>query len=188
MPNPSKKRFRVSADIGGTFTDLVFQDAASGSTFTGKILSTPANPAGAVLDGLRAFLPADAVVDFLVHGTTVGLNSVLERKGARVALVTTRNFGDVYAIQGNDRRDIFSIHYRKPKGLIERRDVFTVAERLNADGSVETPIELADLDALISAVQAGRYDAVAVCFLPTATPCMSSPSPRISPRPCQRPR
>ena len=165
MQPPAKKRYRVSADIGGTFTDLVFQDAASGATFTGKILSTPANPAGAVLEGLSAFLPEDAAVDFLVHGTTVGLNSVLERKGARVALVTTRNFGDVYAIQGNDRRDIFSIHYRKPRGLIERRDVFTVSERLNAGGSVETPIELADVAPLIAAVQAGKYDAVAVCFL-----------------------
>jgi N-methylhydantoinase A len=161
-PHP---RFRVSADIGGTFTDLVFQDAASGGTFTGKILSTPTNPAGAVLEGLRAFLPEGAAIDFLVHGTTVGLNSVLERKGARVALATTRNFADVYAIQGNDRRDIFSIHYRKPKGLIERRDVFAVSERLAADGSVETPIALADLDPLIAAVKAGRYDAVAVCFL-----------------------
>src|SRR5262249_8331776 len=135
------------------------------NTFTGKILSTPANPAGAVLEGLRTFLPDGATVDFLVHGTTVGLNSVLERKGARVALVTTRNFGDVYAIQGNDRRDIFSIHYRKPKGLIERRDIFTVSERLRGDGSVETPIELGDLAPLITAVKAGRYDAVAVSFL-----------------------
>src|ERR1700682_933141 len=100
MKQSSKKRFRVSADIGGTFTDLVFQDAATGGTFTGKILSTPANPAGAVLEGLRSFLPADAAVDFLVHGTTVGLNSVLERKGARVALVTTGTFGEVSQVQG----------------------------------------------------------------------------------------
>jgi N-methylhydantoinase A len=161
----TKARYRVSADIGGTFTDLVFQDAKTGGTFTGKILSTPGNPAGAVLEGLKTFLPDGAGLDFLVHGTTVGLNSVLERKGARVALVTTRNFGDVYAIQGNDRRDIFSIHYRKPKGLIERRDVFTVTERLRADGSVETPILLDELDPLIAALRAGRYDAVAVCFL-----------------------
>ena len=158
-------RYRVSADIGGTFTDLVFQDRETGETFTGKIPSTPQNPAGAVLEGLKAFMPEGTGPDFLIHGTTVGLNSVLERKGARVALVTTRNFGDVYAIQGNDRRDIFSIHYRKPKGLIERRDVFVVTERLRADGSVETPIELAELDPLVAAVKAGRYDAVAVCFL-----------------------
>ena len=81
-------RYRVSADIGGTFTDLVFQDRESGDTFTGKIPSTPQNPAGAVLEGLKTFMPEGAAPDFLIHGTTVGLNSVLERKGARVALVS----------------------------------------------------------------------------------------------------
>ncbi len=158
-------RYRVSVDIGGTFTDLVFQDAKSGDTFTGKVLSTPANPAGGVLEGLKTFLPKDAGLEFLIHGTTVGVNAVLERKGARVALVTTRNFGDVYAIQGNDRRDIFSIHYRKPKGLLRRRDVFTVRERLRSDQSVEEPILLADLDPVIAAAKEGRYDSIAICFL-----------------------
>ncbi len=165
MTTDDTRRFRVSADIGGTFTDLVFQDSQSGDAFTGKILSTPGNPAQAVLEGLASFLPPGAALDFLVHGTTVGLNAVLERRGARVALVTTENFGDVYSIQGNDRRDIFSIFYRKPKTLIARRDVFTVQERLNAAGGVDTPIRLADLDPVIAAVQAGRYDAIAVCFL-----------------------
>lgn len=158
-------RFRVAADIGGTFTDLVFQDAEKGVTFTGKILSEPDNPASAVIEGIKVFLPEDSSVVFFIHGTTVGLNAVLERKGARVALLTTRNFGDVYAIQGNDRRDIFSIHYRKPMTLVARRDVFVVTERLRASGSVETPVELEDLDPLIAAVNAGRYDAVALCLL-----------------------
>ena len=159
------KKFRIAADIGGTFTDLVFQNADTGTTFTGKILSSPANPAGAVVEGLQAFLPDDCAVEFFIHGTTVGLNAVLERKGARVALVTTRNFTDVYSIQGNDRRDIFSIHYRKPSTLLNRRDVFGVTERLSASGSVETPVELDDLDLLIKAVNSGRYDAIAVCLL-----------------------
>src|ERR1700733_2925329 len=91
MTSGQGRRFRVSADIGGTFTDLVFQDAVSGDAFTGKILSTPGNPAQAVLEGLTSFLPEGALLDFLVHGTTVGLNAVLERRGARVALVTTEN-------------------------------------------------------------------------------------------------
>jgi N-methylhydantoinase A len=165
VTSDQERHFRVSADIGGTFTDLVFQDAISGDAFTGKILSTPGNPAQAVLEGLASFLPKGASLDFLVHGTTVGLNAVLERRGARVALVTTENFGDVYSIQGNDRRDIFSIFYRKPKTLVARRDAFTILERLNADGSVDTPICIADLDPVIEAVRAGRYDAIAVCFL-----------------------
>jgi N-methylhydantoinase A len=165
MPAQNAKRYRVSVDIGGTFTDLVFQDAQTGDTFTGKVLSTPSNPAGGVLEGLAAYLPKTSQLEFLVHGTTVGLNAVLERKGARVALVTTKNFGDVYAIQGNDRRDIFSIHYRKPKGLLRRRDVFTVRERLLADQSVDVPIVLADLDPVIAAAKAGRYDSIAISFI-----------------------
>lgn len=165
MPAQSARRYRVSVDIGGTFTDLVFQDAETGDTFTGKVLSTPDNRARGVLEGLTTFLPKASKLEFLIHGTTVGLNAVLERKGARVALVTTHKFGDVYAIQGNDRRDIFSIHYRKPKGLTRRRDVFTVRERLLADRSVDVPVQLADLDPLIASVKAGNYDAIAICFL-----------------------
>jgi N-methylhydantoinase A len=165
MTAQSAKRYRVSVDIGGTFTDLVFQDARTGDTFTGKVLSTPDNRARGVLEGLTTFMPKGSKLEFLIHGTTVGLNAVLERKGARVALVTTHKFGDVYAIQGNDRRDIFSIHYRKPKGLTRRRDVFTVRERLLADRSVDVPIQLADLDPLIASVKAGNYDAIAICFL-----------------------
>ncbi|MEX2318608.1 MAG: hydantoinase/oxoprolinase N-terminal domain-containing protein, partial [Bauldia sp.] len=108
------KSYRVSADIGGTFTDLVFQDADSGRCIATKVLSTPENPALAVIEGLNGALPAGASVSFFIHGTTVGLNAVLTRRGAKVALLTTENYRDVYTIQGNDRGEIFSIRWRKP--------------------------------------------------------------------------
>ena len=111
------KGYRVSADIGGTFTDLVFQDAETGRCEAYKVLSTPKNPALAVIDGLDKALPQGAGVAFFIHGTTVGLNAVLTRRGAKVALLTTKNYRDVYTIQGNDRGEIFSIHWRKPKML-----------------------------------------------------------------------
>ena len=110
--------YRVSADIGGTFTDLVFQDAGTGRCEAFKILTTPQNPALAVIDGLGQALPAGGEVAFFVHGTTVGLNAVLTRRGAKVALLTTKNYRDIYTIQGNDRGEIFSIHWRKPKPLV----------------------------------------------------------------------
>ena len=116
------RSFRVSADIGGTFTDLVFQDAVTGHCSVAKVLSTPENPALAVIEGL-AQLPPEATVDFFIHGTTVGLNAVLTRRGAKVALLTTENYRDVYTIQGNDRREIFSIHWRKPKPLKEKEPI-----------------------------------------------------------------
>ncbi len=155
---------RVSADIGGTFTDLVFQFAGTGETFVRKVLSSPADPALAVIEGLKA-LPEGAAVDFLIHGTTVGINSVLQRRGAKVALLTTENFRDVYTIAGNDRRDIFAIHYRKPAPLVSREHTFTIRERLRADGSVEEEPRLGDLEALVATAEARDYEAIAVCFL-----------------------
>ena len=165
MTTSEKVRCRVAVDIGGTFTDLVFQNPDTGEGRTGKILSTPDNLATAVLDGLRTFLPSEAEMAFLIHGTTVGLNAVLERRGARVALVTTANFRDVYTIAGNDRRDIFSIHYRKPSPLVSPESIFTIRERMRADGSVQAEPELEDLDELIAAARERDFDAVAVCLI-----------------------
>ena len=157
--------YRVSADIGGTFTDLVFQDAETGSCEAFKVLSTPKNPALAVIEGLDKALPEGGNVAFFIHGTTVGLNAVLTRRGAKVALLTTKNYRDVYTIQGNDRGEIFSIHWRKPKPLAGIPDTFTVNERISAKGEVETPIDVAELDELVKAVGERGYEAIAICFL-----------------------
>ncbi|MBO6718488.1 MAG: hydantoinase/oxoprolinase family protein [Rhizobiaceae bacterium] len=159
------RSYRVAADIGGTFTDLVFQEAATGHCDAYKVLSTPENPALAVIEGMNRYLPADATADFFVHGTTVGLNAVLTRRGARVALLTTENYRDIYTIQGNDRGEIFSIHWRKPRPLTEIPDTFTVRERINAKGEIETPIDVRELDALVAAVGERGYEAIAVCLL-----------------------
>jgi N-methylhydantoinase A len=156
---------RVSVDIGGTFTDFVLQDAFTGDTTTGKVLSTPGDLALAVIDGLRRFLPEASKVDFLVHGTTAGLNALIERRGARVLLVTTEGFRDVYTIAGNDRREIFNIRYRKPQPLVPPERIVEVRERLGADGSVVVPIELASLDKAIETARSEAVDAVAICLL-----------------------
>jgi N-methylhydantoinase A len=159
------KSYRVSADIGGTFTDLVFQDAETGRCTASKVLSTPENPALAVIEGLNGALPAGASVSFFIHGTTVGLNAVLTRRGAKVALLTTENYRDVYTIQGNDRGEIFSIRWRKPKPLAAIPDTFTVRERINAKGEVEIPLDVASLDAFVAIVKDRGYEAIAICFL-----------------------
>lgn len=159
------KAYRVSADIGGTFTDLVFQDAESGLCEAFKVLTTPQNPALAVIAGLDQALPKGGEVAFFVHGTTVGLNAVLTRRGAKVALLTTENYRDVYTIQGNDRGEIFSIHWRKPKPLAAIPDTFTVKERISAKGEVETKLDLSELEPLVKAVKDRGYQAIAICFL-----------------------
>jgi N-methylhydantoinase A len=157
--------YRVAIDIGGTFTDFVLQDATTGTTHTGKLLTTPNDPAVAVMDGLRRFVPVEADITFLVHGTTVGLNSLIERRGAKVLLIATEGFRDVYTIGGNDRREIFNIRYHKPVPLVPPELIFEVRERLASDGSVILPIDESSLDAAVEAARHDPVDAVAVCLL-----------------------
>lgn len=159
------QRFRVSADIGGTFTDIVFQDSSTGACGATKVLSTPENPALAVLEGINIAIPAEAEIDFFVHGTTVGLNALLTRRGAKVALLTTRNFRDIYTIQGNDRGEIFSIRWNKPEPLTTLEHTYVATGRLAADGSEVDALSLDDLDAFIEAAKAENYEAIAICFL-----------------------
>ena len=157
--------YRISADIGGTFTDIVVSNMETQKTLTGKVLSTPDNPATAVMDGLEQFLDDPATIDFLVHGTTVGLNSFLERKGARVLLVMTKGFKDTYTIARGDRKIIYKLQYRKPERLTERRDVHEVGGRLRWDGSEQEPLDLVDLDPIIEKVKAENITSVAVCLI-----------------------
>lgn len=159
------KNYRVSADIGGTFTDIVYQDSQSGSCGAFKVLSTPENPALAVLKGIDAVVEKDAQIDFFVHGTTVGLNALLTRRGARVALLTTKNFRDIYTIQGNDRGEIFSIRWNKPAPLASLEHTYTASERMAADGEVVEPLSTEDLERFADAVEREGYEAVAICFL-----------------------
>src|SRR4249920_1848652 len=134
--------YRVAMDIGGTFTDFViFDGSGMGEMHSGKVLTTPSNQAEGVLEGLGQFVPDATKIEFLVHGTTVGLNAFLERKGTRVLLVMTEGLRDAYSIARHDRKELYTLRYRKPERLVPRRDVYEVVERLRWDGSVETPLD-----------------------------------------------
>ena len=143
------RHFRISADIGGTFTDIVRQDSETGACSALKLLSTPENPAVAVINGINAALPPGAQIDMFVHGTTVGLNALLTRRGAKVALLTTRNFRDVCTIQGNDRGE----------------DTCTGPERIAATGEVVEKLCTDDLEPLVAAARERGYEAIAISFL-----------------------
>lgn len=159
------KHYRVSADIGGTFTDIVFQDSETGECGAAKVLTTPENPALSVLEGIKLAIPADATIDFFVHGTTVGLNALLTRRGAKVALLTTHNFRDIYTIQGNDRGAIFSIRWDKPKPLAPLQFTYTARGRIAATGDEVDPLNEDDLQDFIDAVKREGFQAIAICFL-----------------------
>jgi N-methylhydantoinase A len=156
---------RVAMDIGGTFTDFVVVDEAAGRTSSGKVLSTPANPAEGVLVGLEQFVPELGGIEFLVHGTTVGLNAFLERKGTRVLLLMTAGLRDSYSIARHDRKELYALQYRKPKRLVPRRDVLEVTERLRYDGSVEIPLDEATLTPIVEKIRAEGIEAVALCLV-----------------------
>jgi len=156
--------FKVSADIGGTFTDFVFEDER-GHTHIGKVPTTPQNPSQGVLDGLNAQFGDLSDIEFFVHGTTVGLNAFLERRGARVLLLMTAGVSDSYTIARGHRTHLYQVQYRKPEQLVPRRDVHEIRERLAWDGSVVDPLNEDDLKAVIDHVKREGIKAIAVCFV-----------------------
>ena len=158
-------RYRVSVDIGGTFTDFVMHDEEQGYAFTGKVLSTPDDPARGVIAGLTDLINDLGNIAFLVHGTTVGLNAFLERRGARVLLVTTAGFRDVYTIARGDRKKLYALQYRKPEPLIPPRDIHAVRERMRWDGSIQEELHSEDFEPIIEKIQSEGIKAVAICFL-----------------------
>ncbi len=155
--------YRVGVEIGGTFTDLVAfgPDGVS----IRKVPSVTARPDEGAFAALAASgLALDGIGEF-IHGSTVATNSVLERKGGRLAFIVTEGFRDILLLQRHDRTRIFDLFYKKPEPLAARADTFMVRERITGDGSV---LEALDLDAAGPALRgqlAGGYDAVAICLL-----------------------
>src|SRR5256712_1513185 len=143
--------FVVGIDVGGTFTDVTVVDGASGRVVVTKVPSRPNNEAAAVLAGLDALGIDGRGVRRLVHGTTVGTNSILERRGARVALITTAGFRDLLEI-GRTKRNIpalFVPTFVRPKPVVPRAMRFEVAERMLHDGTVLRSLDAADVERAI---------------------------------------
>ncbi len=164
--------YRIGVDVGGTFTDLVAVDD-SGGTVLEKVPSTPDDPAVGVLDGIARLAqtlgldPAAllAETERIVHGTTVATNALLERKGARVGLLTTEGHRDVIEMREGLKDDRYNLRMPPPEQLAPRRLRLGVRERMRADGRVETPLDRASLDAAIATLKRERVEAVAVCYL-----------------------
>lgn len=154
----------VGIEIGGTFTDLV--SIGPEGVRVAKVPSTPAQPDAAAFDALRAAgISADAMEEF-VHGSTVATNAVLERRGARLALLVTEGFRDVLLLGRQDKLQLFNLRYRKPVPLVAREDALEVPERLLADGSAALAFDAeAFAPRLAAFLAAGPFGAVAICLL-----------------------
>jgi N-methylhydantoinase A len=165
------KKIFIGVDIGGTFTDLVLAESVSGRIVNIKTLTTAANPVEGVMQAIREGLaeagakPSEVLR--VVHATTLPTNLVLERKGAKVAYVTTAGFGDIFQISkhaaiGSDR---FNLFWKRPEPLVERELVVEIEERLDHHGQVLKPFDAADAEAKFAALAARNPEAVAICLL-----------------------
>ena len=161
----SPSSLRVAADIGGTFTDVAAFDERTGALMLGKTLSTP----GRLADGIGAGMAKAGVrspdAALFLHGSTIAINTMLERSGAKVALLTTEGFRDIYEIGRVNRPDSFNLRHRKHEPLVERELRLEVKERLLYDGSVLHPLDMASVEVHAPLLAKEGVEAIAVLFL-----------------------
>jgi N-methylhydantoinase A len=161
--------YRLGIDIGGTFTDFCLMEEATGRTLAMKVPSTPLHPSEAVLKGIAQFgerhgVPAAAIAYF-VHGTTIGVNTLLERKGARTGLLITSGFRDILSLGRSRLPDIFDLLVEKPAPLVSRKLVRQISERVTYTGEVVNPLDRVQLLQAAGELIAEGVDALAICFL-----------------------
>ena len=163
------ERFRLGVDIGGTFTDAVLLSEASGATRIAKVPSTPSEPSRGFLHAVERILGdadlAPDAVSYLVHGTTVATNSIIEGKTPRTAFITTEGFRDMLEIGRQVRPTLYDVHFEKPRPLVPRNLCFEVAERLDARGGVLEPLDEARVHEIARTLAERDVVSVAVCLL-----------------------
>ncbi len=161
---------RVATDVGGTFTDLVFQDfderlEISGKVHAIKASTTPPNFEKGVLDTIEKACIDPASIDFFAHGTTVVINALLSRQGAKVGLITTQGFRDVLEIARGNRPDLFNYTFKKPRPFVPRYLRREVHERLDHSGAIVLPLSTSEIDQVITDFKTEGVEAIAICLL-----------------------
>ena len=157
----------LGVDVGGTFTDLVWCDEATGEIIVGKQPTSPSAPERGVVDAVAATLRDGQLGDasLFLHGTTVGLNALLERRGATVGLIATGGFRDVLEVRRGDRDDPYDLFWKAPAPLVPRSLRTTLTERVLAEGTVHRPLVRSEVADALTILRAGGVDAIAVALL-----------------------
>ncbi|MEM7241588.1 MAG: hydantoinase/oxoprolinase family protein [Pseudomonadota bacterium] len=160
-------RYRLGADIGGTFTDLVLEGPKG--MFSTKVLTTYAAPEDAIVDGMHQVCAKAGIavgqIDQVIHGTTLATNALIERRGAKTAFITTKGFRDVIEMRTESRFEQYDLNLELPRPLIERYRRFVLEERMDARGQVLIPLDRADIETLAKKLKAAGFTSVAVGFL-----------------------
>lgn len=156
---------RLAADIGGTFTDVAAFDERSGRLLLGKTLSTPRRLVDGISEGVSKAGTEFGAASIFLHGSTIAINTMLERSGARTALITTEGFRDVYEIGRINRPDAYNLYFKKHEPLVRRSLRFEVRERLTAEGDVHIPLDEASAHAVCDQLEKLDIEAVAIMFL-----------------------
>lgn len=157
---------RIGIDTGGTFTDLILFDVDDGTISSLKVGSTPQEPLSAFIAAIRESGAAPEDISFLVHGTTVATNALIERKGAKVGFVCTAGHQDIPYIQRVNRQFLYDLSWDKPRPLLQsRRHCFGAKERIGSHGEVVLPLDPDGIDALCDALEEGDFDAFALTLL-----------------------
>ncbi|MCK4246613.1 hydantoinase/oxoprolinase family protein, partial [Candidatus Bipolaricaulota bacterium] len=141
--------YRLSTDVGGTFTDGVLLDETTGKIEVSKVSSTPDNPAIGTIQGIEKFGIPLSEVSFLAHGTTVVINALIEGKGAKTALITTKGFRDVLEIGRSNRTEMYDALYKKPTPLVPRHLRLEINERIGSDGLILVPLAIEELPQIL---------------------------------------
>ena len=158
---------RLGVDIGGTFTDVVLETGSA--SFSAKVLTTYAAPENAIIDGIHQVCAKADVspseIGQIIHGTTLATNALIERRGAKTALITTQGFRDVIEMRSESRFEQYDLNLTLPDPLLPRQRRYTVAERVDATGSVLLPLDPAEIEAVIETIAQAGYESVAVGLL-----------------------
>ena len=155
----------IALDIGGTFTDLVAFDLTAGSIHHAKSSTTPYDLSIGIRETLGKSGLAIQDADTFIHGSTVAINTAIERSGARTGLIVTQGTRDVYRIGRGNRPEAYNFLFRRPEPYVKRRHTHEIVERLNATGEVVTALDPASVEAAIAALRAQNVEAIAVCLI-----------------------
>ena len=158
---------RLGGDIGGTFTDVVLETKSS--HYSTKVLTNKENPVAAIIEGIEVVcLEAGIALSDLtqvIHGTTLATNALIERNGAKTALITTEGFRDVIEMRTESRFEQYDLNLRLPEPLLPRDQRYVLKERVDAQGQILIPLDIEELEDLISELSRNGYESIAVGFL-----------------------